>query len=158
MKVLKVGELKYEFNSLEQVERVMPVVVDMARKGIRGGSFLVKLYRPSRTEKQNRWFHALIGDIARGVDLDERYSLRAWKALMVDEFELELASMGRKLPKPSEVVLSFDKKRAISLRASTTDFGKELAGEFITFLYSWGAQNGVNFSKEAQRIYREYGG
>ena len=70
---------------------------------------------------------------------------------------MELKSEGRSLTKPSHVVLSFDKQRAITVRASTSDFGKKIAGEFITFLYAWGTMNGVKFTQKSTRIYEEYG-
>lgn len=151
------GELNFEFESPDQIDSRMFHIAETAKKGLARGKVVLTLGRESRTKKQNAWFHALIGDIKKEVRLDIDYSLESWKALLVDEFELELKSEGRKLPKPSHVVISLDKQRAITVRASTSSFGKRIAGEFITFLYAWGTLNGVDFSQNSKRIYEDHG-
>lgn len=151
------GSLNFEFEAPEHVDNQIHRIRELAKKGLAGGKVVLTLGRESRTKKQNAWFHALIGDIKKGVELEVDHSLEAWKAMLVDEFEQELKSEGRALAKPSRVVMSLDKQRVVSIRASTSDFGKKIAGEFITFLYAWGTVNGVDFSKNSLRIYEEFG-
>ena len=51
----------------------------------------------------------MISDIQKTAELDQKYSFEAWKALLVDEFEQEMARNSEGLTSPGEVVLSFDK-------------------------------------------------
>jgi hypothetical protein len=97
----------------------------------------------------------MIHDISATVDLGQKYSEEAWKALLVDEFEQELKRDGESLPKPSRVVISFDQQRAVTIRPSTKDFRKEHASKFIEFLYAWGTEHGARFSDESLKYYDE---
>ena len=58
----------------------------------------------------------MISDIQKTAELDQKYSFEAWKALLVDEFEQEMARNSEGLTSPGEVVLSFDKKRMVTIR------------------------------------------
>lgn len=109
----------------------------------------------NRSGEQNKKFHALIGDIARTVKIDQRYSMDAWKALLVDAFEQELLSQGESLPKPSKMEVSFDGQRAVSVRPSTTSFNKKIAAKFIEFLYAFGVEHGAVFREESVQIFEQ---
>lgn len=108
-----------------------------------------------RDSVQNRRFHALIGDIAASVDLGRKFSPKVWKAKLVDEFEQELAANGETLPKPSQTVESLDGRRLITIRASTKNFTKPIAAQFIQFLYAFGVQHGAVFREKSIKIYEE---
>ena len=108
-----------------------------------------------RSLDQNAKFHAMISDIQKTAELDQKYSFEAWKALLVDEFEQELARNAEGLTSPGEVVLSFDKKRMVTIRPSTKDFMKTEGAKFITFLYAFGTELGAKFSDPALEYYEQ---
>lgn len=109
-----------------------------------------------RSSDQNAKFHALIGDISKSVVFDgNQYSLDVWKALLIDLFEKELEANGESLTRPSETVISLDKKSLVTIRPSTTRFNKKTTAQFIEFLYSFGSANGATFREESIAIYNE---
>ena len=123
--------------------------------GLDAGPVVVEIKRQTRTLEINNKFHAMIADIAKTVDLDQEYSFEAWKALLVDGFEEELRANSEKLRHGSKVVLSLDKKRAVTIRPSTTKFLKSEASQFIEYLYQFGAEHGARFTEKSLAIYDE---
>lgn len=115
----------------------------------------ISVSRGKRSLDQNAKFHAMITDIKNTAELDQKYSFEAWKALLVDEFEQELARNAEGLTSPGEVVLSFDKKRMVTIRPSTKDFMKTEGAKFITFLYAFGTELGAKFSDPALEYYEQ---
>ena len=142
------GTLKYSITSQEQIAPMLKNASELILKGLAAGKVILSLGRESRSDRQNRLFHKLIGDISKTVKLDMQYDVESWKALLVDEFEQELARTGEKLSKPSKVVISFDHQRAVTIRPSTTDFKKDHANKFIEFLFMWGTEHGVVFKQD----------
>jgi len=147
--------LKFAIDRSEQIQPMLKNVAELILKGLAAGKVILTLGRESRSERQNRLFHKLIGEIEQQADLGQRFEFEAWKAKLVDEFEQELARNGEKLSKPSRITLSFDGLRAITIRASTKDFGIKRGNEFIEFLFAWGAQNGVVFRHDIDGYERE---
>lgn len=115
----------------------------------------ISVSRGKRSLDQNAKFHAMITDIKNTAELDQKYSFEAWKALLVDEFEQEMARNSEGLTSPGEVVLSFDKKRMVTIRPSTKDFMKTESAKFITFLYAFGTELGAKFSDPALEYYEQ---
>lgn len=108
-----------------------------------------------RSLDQNAKFHAMISDIQKTDELEQKHSSAAWKALLIDEFEQELLRNNEGLTSPGEVVLSFDKKRMITIRPSSADFLKIEGAKFITFLYAFGTELGAKFSDPAMEYYEQ---
>lgn len=135
----------------------MALAWEWVGQALEGGAVEVEIRRESRTRKQEKHFHALIGDIAKQVQVyGKQYTPDVWKALLVDGFEQAKAEMGEPLSKPGRVVPSMDHQRLITVRASTTGFTKQEAKDFIEYLYSQGIEMGVKWSDPALRIYEEY--
>ncbi len=147
-------ELTYTISSESELSKMFECV-DMVKRALPGGPVVVTLGRESKSRDQEKKYHAMINDIMTTVELGQQYSLDAWKALLVDEFEQELKRNGESLPKPSKVVISFDQQRAVTIRPSTKDFRKEHASKFIEFLYAWGTEHGARFSDESLKYYDE---
>lgn len=108
-----------------------------------------------RSLNQNAKFHAMISDIQKTAEIDGKFSLAAWKAKLIDEFVEELARNGEGLTSPGETVLSFDKKRMITIRPSSSDFLKIESAMFITFLYAFGTELGAKFSDPVLEYYEQ---
>lgn len=144
---------------VQEAARLRPVITavwDAVKNAIHGGPVEVEIRRPSKSREQEKKYHAMIQDIARQAELDGRqFGLEVWKAWAVDEFEQALQDNGEQLRHPSEVVLSRDKRRAVTIRASTRKFRKHEGSLFIEFLYKLGTDLNVKFSDKSMDYYEE---
>lgn len=128
---------------------ILPFIKTQIVKFLEGGPVALQLSRPSKSREQEQKYHAMIGDIARQVILDGRkYAPEVWKALLVDEFEQELKANGEGLHKPSQIVISLDKQRAVTIRPSTAEFRRSEGAQFIEFLTKYGAEFNVVWSEK----------
>lgn len=128
---------------------ILPFIKTQIVKFLEGGPVALQLSRPSKSREQEQKYHAMISDIARQVILDGRkYAPEVWKALLVDEFEQELKANGEALRRPSQVVISLDKQRAVTIRPSTAEFRRSEGAQFIEFLTKYGAEFNVVWSGE----------
>lgn len=120
-----------------------------------------------KSDIQREKFHAMIGDIQKtGVIVMpgrkvvmSHYSLEKCKALLVMWFCNEIKQLNDekiKIPNPPE---SFDcplTGETITIRPSTTRWGKKLTCVFVEWLYATGAMAGVKWSEEALQAYQSY--
>ncbi len=133
-------------------EKVGECILDM----ISGGPVEIEVKRPSKKREQEKKYHAMIGDIAKTVKIQGvKYSLEAWKALLVDGYEKERLDMGEPLSHPGRTIQSLDGQRNVTLRASTKDFRVKEGADFIEYLYSEGIDIGAKFSDPSMRHYEE---
>lgn len=121
---------------------------DLFNKGLAYGKpFEFILRYPTRSDRQNALYHALISDMARQLKhLGQDLPLEFWKAGLVDLFANEKEQMGEPLKHKGAIMPALDGSgRFISIRPSTTKFSVKEANEFIEFLFSYGAENGVRW-------------
>ena len=78
---------------------LMGEIWDLVTAGIaRYGQIQLSLGQVIKTYIQQAKYHAMIGDIAKTVVVnDNRYSLDVWKAKLVVDFEAELDQLGEPL-------------------------------------------------------------
>lgn len=139
-----------------QLSMMMNRARDIAAETIQGGAIEVIVQEISKSRLQEAKYHSMIGDIAKSVELDGRYfGADIWKALLIDEFEQELKANGETLRRPSHVVISLDKQRAITIRPSSKDFRKGEACSFIEFLYKFGSEHDAVFCEKSLMYYQE---
>lgn len=135
----------------------MQVAWDTVCEMVKGGELVVTIQRLSKTRKQEKHYHALIRDIAHQVRFPKgKYSTEVWKALLVDLFEKEMKRLGTPLSHPGKLVPSLDGENLVSIRASTKEFRKHEAADFIEFLHCQGIEMGVRFGSSALKIYEHY--
>lgn len=127
---------------------------DMVRRAIPGGPVVITLGRVSRGIQSNAKFHAMIGDIHR--QCFRGYSAKGVKAVLVNQFALEMAEIGEPLRHPGETAWDWKHQQAVYVRPSTTDFTKAEAGKFIEWLYATGAELGVEWSEPALAEYQKW--
>lgn len=126
----------------------------MVAKGLGAGPVMVKLGRPSRSQIQNEKVHAMIGDIhQQGF---RAYSFEGMKAVLVNQFALEMAEQGTPLTHPGETVWDWVHKAPVYVRPSTTKFTRAECAAFIEWLYATGTDLGVTWSEKALAVYQEY--
>ena len=134
---------------------VIERVKNAATKGVQSGRpFQIAMRYLTRTEIQNAKFHAMISDIHR--QCLRAYSFDGVKAVLVNQFALEMEEQGTPLAHPGEKVWDWKSQEAVYVRPSTTEFLKHEAAQFIEFLYATGVDLGVRWSEKALRAYESY--
>lgn len=147
-------EMAYRIDGLGDLRIKMKAVWDMVCKGIQAGAVEVVIRRPGRELSQNAKFHAMIGDIH--FQAFRGYSADGVKAVLVNQFAIELEEAGTPLANPGEKVWDWKTKEPVYVRPTTTKFRKAEAAAFIEFLYAAGVELGVNWSEPALAVYEEY--
>lgn len=108
----------------------------------------------SKSREQEKKYHALIRDIQ--LQCFRASSEDAIKAVLVNQFALEMEAQGTPLANPGETAWDWKNQCAVYVRPSTKKFRKSEASQFMEFLYSEGADLGVHWSEKAQAVYDEY--
>jgi len=156
---------EHELNK-SNLRAVMVAVWGLVVEAVQGGDVLLIVTEISKSRAQERKYHVMLKEIAAQVVFTRpgigqaqqvRYKPDAWKALLVDAFEQEKAAMGEPLAKPGRSIPSIDGSRLVSIRASTKDFRKKEASDFIEFLYARGIEYDVRWSATAEQIAAEAG-
>jgi len=142
----------------DNVKSEMTKVWEMANKGLKSGEpVIVTLGRESATDLQSKCYHAMIGDIAKQVDLGgSKYDLPTWKALLVSGFATEKHQMGEPLRRGNKFIPSLCGTHMVSIRPSVKEFGKKIGSEFIEFLHVKGAEYSVEFTDKTLAEYESY--
>lgn len=143
-----------QVNDSQGVAPALSWVSDMTYKALKAGPVLITLGRPKRGAVANAKFHAMIGDIH--LQCFRGYSAKGVKAVLVNQFALEMAEMGEPLRNPGETAWDWKHQQAVYVRPSTTDFTKAEAGKFIEWLYATGAELGVDWSEPALAEYQKW--
>lgn len=147
MKILTIKEQRY----IDPIVKLVRAAID---KALPGGPVEIRVLRESKKRIQEEKYHSMIGDISKTVEVEgKKYDSETWKAWLIDAYEQEVISNGEKLRHPGRVILSLDKQRAITIRASSTDFLKSEASGFIEFLNMIGAEYGARFTEKSLSIY-----
>lgn len=148
------ADVTYTIKDARGLQAGIQWATDMATRGIAGGPVVITLGRVSRGIQSNAKFHAMIGDIHR--QCFRGYSAKGVKAVLVNQFALEMAELGEPLRHPGETAWDWKHQQAVYVRPSTTDFTKAEAGKFIEWLYATGAELGVEWSEPALAEYQKW--
>jgi hypothetical protein len=93
----------------------------------------------SKSREQEEKYHAMIKDIAKqSQHLGAKWSSEDWKRLLVDQFMRDSGDSG------GRVIPNLDGTGIVQLGFQTRKFTKEQASEFVEWLYSWSAENGID--------------
>jgi hypothetical protein len=131
-------------------------VFESVKAALIGGAVEIIIQRPSKSREQEKKYHAMIGDIARTVEIGGRhYDTEVWKARLLDEFSREMARQGTPLDHPGRIVMSLDGQRCITVRPSSAKLRKRESSDFIEFLFATGTDLGATFSDPSLRYYQE---
>jgi len=127
---------------------VMQKVAADIRALLAEGNVSVTVKAQTKSRDVEKKYHAMIADIAKQVTFygTTKYSAEVWKSLLVEQFANDRAAMGEPLRHPARKITSMDGHRVITVRPSTTQFGKKEASDFVEFLYAQGADMGVAWS------------
>jgi len=126
----------------------MPKIAADIRALLAEGNVSVTVKAQTKSRDVEKKYHAMIADIAKSVTFygKTKYSAEVWKSLLVEQFANDRAAMGEPLRHPARKITSMDGHRVITVRPSTTQFGKKEASDFVEFLYAQGAEMSVTWS------------
>ena len=126
--------------STEQAKIIIRHNWEKITKALDAGKHLtMEIKLKSKSREQEEKYHAMINDIAKQAQhLGAKWSSEDWKRLLVDQFLRETEDI------QSKIVPNLDGSGIVQLGLQTRNFTKEQANEFIEWLYSWAANNGIN--------------
>lgn len=147
---------KRVINTGADIETCKAWLDHMVSRGLQDGPVVVTLGREQegRSGSSNAKFHAMITDIHR--QCFRGYSFDGVKAVLVNQFALEMEEAGTPLSSPGEKVWDWKIKEPVYVRPTTTRFKKAEAAAFVEFLYSAGSEMQVQWSEPAMKAYQEY--
>jgi hypothetical protein len=151
---MAMADVTYTIQDASGLQHGIQWAADMATRGIAGGPVVITMGRPGRGSVANAKFHAMIGDIQR--QCFRGHSAKGVKAVLVNQFALEMAEIGEPLRHPGETAWDWKHQQAVYVRPSTTDFTKAEAGKFIEWLYATGAELNVEWSEPALDEYQKW--
>ena len=104
-----------------------------------GKHLTMEIKLASKSREQEEKYHAMINDIAKQAQhLGAKWSSEDWKRLLVDQYLREVGEVQTK------IIPNLDGSGIVQLGYQTRKFTKEQASEFVEWLYSWAANNGIN--------------
>lgn len=102
-----------------------------------------------KTREQEERYHAMIGDIAKGVQhINQNFDAETWKRLLIDQFKRDT------LKEPQccaeywarnqlSVIPSLDGSAVVVLGEQSRRFPKAVASVFVEWMHAWGADHSV---------------
>ena len=129
-----------QLTSTEQAKTSIRLHWDKITKALDDGKHLtMEIKLVSKTREQEEKYHAMIGDIAKQAQhMGAKWSAEDWKRLLVDQYMRDIGMYSGK------VIPNLDSSGIVQLGMQTRNFTKEQASEFVEWLYSWAANNGIN--------------
>ena len=125
--------------STEQAKTSIRLHWDKIAQALNAGKHLtMEIKLASKSREQEEKYHAMINDIAKQAQhLGAKWSSEDWKRLLVDQFLREVENIQGK------IVPNLDGSGIVQLGFQTRNFSKEMASEFVEWLYSWATNNGI---------------
>ena len=132
--------MKYKLYEEKQAHGVILLVWPKIKEIIQSGKkVILEVTEESRSNPQNKKFHAIIGQIARQAEhAGAKWDAEAWKRLLIDQWAKDT---GRSR---GDVVASIDGGDVIQLGIQSRKFTKAEGADFIEWLLAWSAQNGID--------------
>jgi hypothetical protein len=136
--------MKYELIDKSQAKRLMTMLWPKVLVALDAGRKLtLEVKDASRSDEQNRKYHAIFGDIAKQAEhCGSKWDAEDWKRMLVWQYCKE------KQIEAGKVVPSLDMTGIVQLGQQTRKFTKEQASEFVEFLQAWAANNGVELNEK----------
>jgi hypothetical protein len=135
--------VKYKLYEEKQAHGVMLIVWPKIKEIIQSGKkVILEVTEESRSNPQNKKFHAIIGQIAKQAEhAGAKWDTEAWKRLLIDQWAKDT---GRSR---GDVVSSIDGGDVIQLGIQSRKFSKAEGADFIEWLLAWSAQNGIDIKE-----------
>lgn len=134
--------------------RVFHLVNDAVRRNARQAiinapeGYICDISPPTKKRIQEEKYHAMIGDIAKQVDLIGcRRSAEDAKRLLIDAFARVMREAGTPLRQEGRILPSLDGSGFVQLGIQSRKFTVKEASEFIEYLYAFGSERSVFWSE-----------
>ena len=130
----------YKLENPQQAHTLILTLWTKIKTALESGKCLtLEIKAESKTRDQEEKYHAMIADIAKQAQhMGAKWSAEDWKRLLVDQYLREVENIQGK------VVPNLDGTGIVQLGFQTRNFTKEQASEFVEWLYSWSANNGIH--------------
>lgn len=131
--------MKYDLDNPEQATTLMQSLWPKVKTALVAGKKLtLEVKDASRSDEQNRKYHAIFGDIAKQAEhCGSKWDAEDWKRMLVWQYCKD------KQIDAGKIVPSLDMTGVVQLGQQTRKFTKEQASEFVEFLLAWCANNGI---------------
>lgn len=135
--------MKYKLYEVNQAHTTMLAVWNIIKETIYGGKkVILEVTEESRSNPQNKKFHAIIGQIAKQAEhAGAKWDTEAWKRLLIDQWAKD---SGRSR---GDLVSSLDGGDVIQLGIQSRKFTKAEGADFIEWLLMWSANNGIDIKE-----------
>ena len=135
--------MKYKLYEVNQAHSAMLVVWPKIKEIIQSGKkVILEVTEESRSDPQNKKFHAIIGQIAKQAEhAGSKWDVEAWKRLLIDQWAKDT---GRSR---GDVVASLGGGDVIQLGIQSRKFSKAEGADFIEWLLMWSATNGIDIKE-----------
>lgn len=115
--------------------------------------YIVEISEPKKKRIQEEKYHAQIRDIAKQTTYaGQKWDKDDMKRIMIDEFAEEMRNAGTPLRHDGRLIPSENGRRVIQLGIQSRDFSVREGSEFITFLYSYGDERGVQWTEPVAEV------
>jgi len=135
--------MRYDLIDQQQASALMQSLWPKVKAALAAGRKLtLEVKDASRSDEQNRKYHAIFGDIAKQAEhCGSKWDAEDWKRMLVWQYCKE------KQIEAGKVVPSLDMTGIVQLGQQTRKFTKEQASEFVEFLLAWCADNGIELKE-----------
>lgn len=135
--------MRYDLIDQQQASALMQSLWPKVKAALAAGRKLtLEIKEASRSDEQNRKYHAIFGDIAKQAEhCGSKWDAEDWKRMLVWQYCKE------KQIEAGKVVPSLDMTGIVQLGQQTRKFTKEQASEFVEFLLAWCAENGIELKE-----------
>jgi hypothetical protein len=135
--------MRYDLIDQQQASALMQSLWPKVKAALAAGRKLtLEVKDASRSDEQNRKYHAIFGDIAKQAEhCGSKWDAEDWKRMLVWQYCKE------KQIEAGKVVPSLDMTGIVQLGQQTRKFTKEQASEFVEFLLAWCANNGIELKE-----------
>jgi hypothetical protein len=107
-------------------------------------------HKDTRSGQQNKLLHKLCGQVAKERQWAGQWlDTEDWKRLFVDLYAKVIKRSG------GRVVPSLDYSGVVALGLQTRKFKIKEMNELIEFIYYWGAENGIKWEAEQERLWEQ---
>lgn len=131
----------------ENLTSAMQTVQRWISEGLEGGALELSLMRPNKSRAQEKLYHRMFAEFERQAMLRGRKLESAeWKAILIEQFGVDRANMGKPLRKPAKIMPAFDGSgRFVMERPATSELSAKEASDFIEYLFATGIECGVKW-------------
>jgi hypothetical protein len=135
--------MKYKLYEEKQAHATMLSVWAKVKETLYSGKKVVlEITEESRSDPQNKKFHAIIGQIAKQAEhAGSKWDVESWKRFLLEQWARDSGVMG------GGVVASLDGERVVQLGIQSRKLTKQQGAEFIEWLLMWSATNGIDIKE-----------